>query len=529
MAGVLGCALGCSDGGKDGAPGGDGDDENGGEGNATSGGTSGAPMGGTSGASRGGASGSSGSSGEGGEGGDAGAAGSGGTTPDLVPLPPGSRELDGIVNLVDAAAAAELDAYLTASGTRPYWEGGLTVSLNLFLEHYVEQYDFVYVITDHPVATGAIGRFENVTQPASPGIGKDFDWEREGYKTNGTVRGVIGVQYRPQQYGPFGHEMVHYWANFLHPSFGFGIGLNENAGPHWGYAGMRGVLGGFEASTLRCETPTGAMPPGCTATGSGRTRYVVELFFSNDNGVATPCSPLELYLMGLLPLSEVPPSIPVLTEAEALYDTYDETTGTFIVEASGLDTVAVSDIAAQHGMVRELPEAERAFRAAFVVISAEPASDAVLAEVADWAKIHGNRLEDADILSFEALTGGRATLDTELGARRSVEDPAPEVRVPFGCDVYEQDCDDDKACFFAPHQGGICGLSRGALRDAACDESYDCAPGLDCVANQAGTAGACEPYCSPDDTAPDACSSQCPWYELVDENDVVVAGICQGP
>jgi hypothetical protein len=162
------------------------------------------------------------------------------------------------------------------------------------------------------------------------------------------------------------------------------------------------------------------MPPACDAEANGRTRYVMGIFNENANGVALPCDPFELYLMGLVPLSEAPAEIPVLTDATApVYDTIAETA---TVEATGVRTVLASDIVARHGLVRELPANERAFRAVFVVISAQPAADAVLGEIALWSKWHGNRATNPDVLSFEALTGGRATLDTRLGTRRALSD-----------------------------------------------------------------------------------------------------------
>ena len=528
---LVSVSLSCSDGAGDNA---DESEVGGSGGDAPSGGASGSSSSGSSngGSSTSGASGEGGASGESGSDGGGGASGRGGSagTPvDAVPLPPGSREYDGVVNLISADGAAELDAYLMG-GASPVYEGSLTASLNVFLEHYVEEYDFVYLITDHPLDTQIGGRFQLVTQPARPGIGLDYDLQREGYKTTGTVRGAVAIQYRTGTYGPFGHEMMHYWANFLDPSFGFGVGLVDDVGPHWGYVGVNGVLGGFEPATLRCESPMGAVPPVCDPASGGRTRYRVRSFGPNDNGVATPCSPFELYLMGLAPFSEVPAEIPMLTDAEILIDTYDEATDTVVVEATGVNTIRTADLVARHGMARELPMSERAFRAAFAVISAAPVPDDLLAEVALWAKIHGNRVADARILSWEALTGGRSTLDTRLGPRRSTADPEPSVRVPFNCDIFDQDCGDGKACYFTGRSvGGICALTRGGVRDTPCDDLGDCAAGLDCVENEAGTTMACEPFCRHDDLGPNGCSAMCDWFTLVDENDAVVGGICMAP
>ena len=316
-------------------------------------------------------------------------AGRDGGNGDFVPLPPGSRELDGIVNLVDEAAASELEAFLMASKGSRIRRAGSQLRSIYFSSTTSKSTTSSTFFTDHRVGTSTIGRFENVTQPAMPGTGIDFDGSAKATRRTAGRAPSSVCNFVAGRYAPLGHEMLHYWANYLDPAFGFGLGLDEDFGPHWGYAGVHGVLGGFDPATLRCETPAGAMPPACTPGANGRTRYVTGLYGENDNGVATPCGPLELYLMGLIPLSEDPADIPVLVEAGSLV--YDTLAGTATVEAAGVTNVRLADIVARHGTVRELAANERAFRAAFVVISATPAADSVLAEIAEYAKWHGNR------------------------------------------------------------------------------------------------------------------------------------------
>jgi hypothetical protein len=526
-----------TDGGEAGAGAAAGSGGRGGSGGATSGaagaGTAGASAQAGQGTADAGAAGDSG-----GAGGDdaAGAAGEmsghggeGGAPDSLLPLPDGSRERGEVVNLVDAAAAAELEGFLSSlEPSAPEFVETPLLGLNLFLEHYVEEYDFVYLVTDHPVESTVAGRFQAVNKQATPGTGADFDTELPGVRSNGKTRGVIGIQYRNDWYGPLGHEMTHYWANRFGNAYGFGLGLDENHASHWGYIGEKGVLGGFDASTLLCAAPASAVPPNCTAESNGRFRYVVEHFYPHDNGVMTPHSPLELYVMGLLPFAELPPSLLVLDQASALRETYDEATNTLLVEAAGIGTLATADIVTDYGSVPALPEAERALRAVFVVLSAAPASDELLDDVARWAAVHGNRVNASNILSWEELTGGLMTLDTTLGPRRALDEPAPPPRVQSSCDLWEQDCGAGRACFFgtASH---YCGLSRGGTRGEPCASGADCAPGFACVGSQTVVAAACQPYCSADDDDPDACSSLCPWYVLEDEDDEAVAGICQTP
>jgi hypothetical protein len=522
-AAALGLAIAC---GNDASGGGD-DGDGGSSGSAPTGGSAGRG-GASSGAA--GAAGSSGGSGDTGEAGASGAGGgdSGGTggTGKSVPLPDGSRERAGVVNLVDAEGAAALAAFLNLEAGDGIADG-LRKIVNLFLETYVEQYDFVFLVTESDLDTTASGRFISVTQTAVRGTGVDYDVESAGYKTTGRLRGIVGVNYN-DYFGPFGHEMLHARANFLDPALGFGVGLDQNFGVHWGYTGFRGILGGFDASTLRCETPANAVPPNCTAETSGRYRYRVASFGKSGNsGPNDLFSPLELYLLGLIPSSEVPSPITVLEEAADVSGSFDPVTGTVGIEAAGVRSVEMSAIIARHGEVPESTEDERALAAVFVVVSATPASDAALDHVGAWAAIFGNRL-DGDDHSFETLTGGRATLDTTLGPRRSVDDPSPAIRVPERCDIRLQDCDADKACFFF-ESGNACGFAGDGVRDEPCTVTTQCAPGFECSPSLDATRFACEPYCSLDAEAPDACVNTCNAWLLVDEAGVQVGGVCRAP
>jgi hypothetical protein len=448
--------------------------------------------------------------------------GSAGADVERVALPDGSRERAGVVNLVDAGAATELAGYMAQE---PH---GLQTSLNLFLKYYVEQYDFVYLISDHDLQTALAGLFISITEPGIVGIGLDYDYEATGYTTNGRIHGVAGINYRPNYFPPFGHEMVHYWANHLNSDFGFGVGLNENDGPHWGYATFAGVLGGLDGDTLRCETPAGAMPPNCTAETSGRFRYRVEPF--NPSGYSVHnLAPLELYLMGLLPASELPATFSVLEEGTILSGSSDSSTNTVGVEADGIKTFPASDIIAKHGQVIEQPGDKAALTAAFVVVSATPVSDAILDDIGSMVAVYGGQAADPNMQSIDAVTAGHVSVDTRLGPRRAVSDAPPAMRVPSQCDRLGQDCGGGRGCFFRDYVP-TCGLSRGAKRDAACAVDSDCAAGLACVASGTTSMSACEPFCTTTGSGSQSCDSQCAtYYTLLTQDNVVVGDVCQPP
>jgi hypothetical protein len=427
----LGFVVGCSDSG--GAAGGQSSADDGGAGTSGTSGNGGGATGGASGGSSG--AGAMAGAGEGGS-------PSGGSGGELVPLPPGSREVGGVVNLVDAAAAAELEAHLTVEDpvfvTR---RQDLVRSFNLFVDHYLEQYDFVFFYTDHVITnTFASGIFQTLNLRAEPGGGWEIEIALGGYKTDGRTKGVIAMNYAAGFYGPMAHEIMHYWGNELDARFGFGVGLDEDFGAHWGFSSVNGQLGGFDGTTLRCETPANGMPP-CTPLASGRTRYVVGDFAPFTNTYRNvPYSPLELYLMGLAPASEVPATFQVLTGAAITNPEVQGTGGNLVVEADGIDTVTFAEIQARHGQKPMLPQADRVMRAAFVVISATPASDEVMNDVARFAAVFGGRETVTEWASFGTIASERATLDTELGSRRNTATPPPPVRELFECDVLAQDC-----------------------------------------------------------------------------------------
>jgi len=360
-----------------------------------------------------------------------------------------------------------------------------------------------------------------------PGTGNDVRARQAGYKTNGRIKGVAGFKYVPSGFGPFGHELLHYWANRLDPSLGFGVGRDFNSRAHWGYADVHGQLGGFDPSSFHCETPAGASPPACQPTTGGRYRYVTPFFGPNANGVSIPYAPLELYLMGLAPRSEVP-ALHVLKDAPIA--SQDKVAQTLTLEANGIDTVTMDAIIARHGAVLELPANQRTWKLAMVVVSATPTPTAVLAEIGHAIAVFGNRTSDPDLPSFEALTGGRAKLDTRLGPRRMPSDPRPVAAPLPGCDVLAQDCGITGSTCVLSGQNGICALAgHGQSGDPCTAAGFDCAKGLACTYTEDGSSTYCSPYCDPSDTAsPVYCNNICVDYIVLGTPEgKILAGRCR--
>jgi hypothetical protein len=482
---------------------------------------------GTGGKSAAGGSSAAGAS-EAGEGGAAGAAGA--TEMNLVPLPAGSREVNGIVNLVSADAAASLDTFLLDQSLTLETERHDTRDLvNLFLTYYEERYDFVFFFTDHNVPNVAeAGVTEVVTNQPVPGGSDQIKIALDGYRTTGRLKSAIGIPYVPNFLPPLGHEVLHYWANYLDTSFGFGIGLNQNWGPHWGCTSVNGQLGGFDGSTLHCQSPADAMLSACDASSTGRYRYTAAAFAPNANEFkATPYSPLELYLMGLAPATEVPESFLMLRDA-SFPNGDDVSQPTVVVEASGVDTLPFSAITARHGTAPLLPADQRAFSAAFVVISAMPAADSVLTEVATLAAgFSGQQKVDDRWPSFADLTGGRATMSTTLGPRRSAAHPVPDPRPALTCDLLAQDCPDGLTCYALPTT--VCAVPGPAAIGDTCSSVLACAPGGLCVAPDSSSPLSCRKLCDwKNNGAANACQTLCPstFVTFADDANNVFAAFC---
>ena len=167
-------------------------------------------------------------------------------------------------------------------------------------QRFDDDYDFIILLLNEPSIPENLsyyGRLIGVSNSIE-GIGlSSYDFSSE-YGSSGKLKALIqmtGLEYL--KYGPALHELAHQWANFALPTHSVSsTGTNLSSflfGSHWGFTGgnTKGQLGGFEQSSL---------------VDNGQNSYSVGEFgtFANGgNGV--PYNDLELYLMGMLPISEV--------------------------------------------------------------------------------------------------------------------------------------------------------------------------------------------------------------------------------
>jgi len=447
-------------------------------------------------------------------GGTSGAAG--GTSSD--PLPDGSREVEHVVNLVNAEAVAEVEGLLRGEP-----QAGLPAGAHEFYDYYLDEYDFLILIVDHTVDSAvAAAAFEPVYRPARASTGDNRPTDRRLTHGSERLMGVIGGQYSGSS-PPLEHELSHFWAAHLDAMFGFGKDSEQSYESHWGMTSVHGQLGGFDETSMQCVVPVGAVPPNCTAESNGNFQYSFDPFYPYVNRTVD-YAPLELYLMGLIPASDVPERFLLLEDSAFSQAALDSATNRLTLEASGTSDIVFSDILDFHGVRPLATEAEKHLTAAFIVVSAAPASDEVMATVAGWQETFGNYAPEIGVFhSFESRTGGRATLATRLGRRRTAADPEPNPPMPSACSLTEQDCPDGLACYGSMmHE---CSVPGTLPEGATCVQNVDCIPGYACP----NSLKACAPYCDPfDATAEKACAA-CPngYTQLVDDSDALVGGYCK--
>ena len=158
------------------------------------------------------------------------------------------------------------------------------------------------------------------------------------------------------------------------------------------------------------------------------------------NTTTEPYSPLELYVMGLIPAEEVPP-IHILTNPDL--------SNTLEITADSVRTVTIEEIMAAEGGPR-LPsyqDSQKDFTMAFIVAQDHPFDDASYAFFSlisyQLTSKEGISEDQQSLAPFYWATGGRATIETRLPLDLDfpllpeMSEPAVEVDEPAPADVVD--------------------------------------------------------------------------------------------
>ena len=314
-----------------------------------------------------------------------------------------------VYNVVSPAAFTTISNFVSGSAA------DLTTITSDFYKAFADDYDFIYLFAE---VSGQADISVLVRWDGTSGVGIGAAMDDTSYGSPARLKQVITfgtlVNGTPYESGPTLHETLHHWSMYLDSSFGF-----DTATGHWGRASANGLHGGFDSSTVVCrdngQKPTGS-PPACPLNSSQRMNIRLAPFSPCCVADIKPYSPIELYLMGLVPSSQV---MPLWVMDSPVYDgpVTNDGGGNIIAmdyDVASFHVVTVDQIIAKEGMRPAATQTD--FRAAFVLVTQTAATTAQLERIARWARRFSGEENDptTGVLSFQTATGGRATMTTRL-------------------------------------------------------------------------------------------------------------------
>lgn len=210
-----------------------------------------------------------------------------------------------------------------------------------------DDYDFyIFVLNQRGLPEGApaSGYMQHVHQHLQvEGIGP-FAAGQSGFDNVPRLKGLVYLgQFDDLVNGPSLHEIAHTWGNFV----------IQTGDVHWNETDVDGQLGGGARGGIH-EVSPGIYEVPLKVLGLGEPRKYADI---------------ELYLMGLVPSSEVGPIVQLLDP------TTDDSLPASTYRASGTKTITIDDIIAEHGVRKPaVAEAQREFRAAFIAVTVDALS-----------------------------------------------------------------------------------------------------------------------------------------------------------
>ena len=291
-------------------------------------------------------------------------------------------------------------------------DGGIRLPLiNDVYNKFPDKYDFIFFVLNEPSIPSSLfyyGKLIGVSNDVQ-GIGKIIYDYTSDYGSSGKLKAVMqltGLEYL--KYGPALHELAHQWANFALPTHSVDApGSNITSyvyGNHWGFTGgsTKGQLGGFKQSSL---------------IENGSNSYTVDEFgpFANGgNGI--PYNELELYLMGMIPISSVS-NFDMFTDITSLTVNVGiaPISSTFDFTASTRTTYTPQSLEDLLGdRVPPIGSSQKDFKLLVVVITDAPLSDDEWNKVdatAEWFSKKGD--DGTSLYNFWEATNGVGSITIE--------------------------------------------------------------------------------------------------------------------
>lgn len=269
-----------------------------------------------------------------------------------------------------------------------------------------DAFDFILFLYNTSGDEFSYGGFSYPVNIDIKGIGCENINTSTSYGSSGKLKGINHLTLRTSIFsaGPFLHELAHYWgAVFIGQEHATVHGSYETP-IHWGTSDINGILGGFDYSTL--ERNVDGNPNKYRASCDRAKEWGYDGFSQElSSGYFAP---LELYLMGLLPSSDVP-DMHIFKDVKIENETWGD--GTFY--ANSEITYTIEDFITRYGVrVPDYQSSQKDFRALVVVVTDKPVSRDY------WSLIQSDILKqekqgevnDKYQSNFWEATGGRATL-----------------------------------------------------------------------------------------------------------------------
>ncbi len=295
-----------------------------------------------------------------------------------------------------------------------------------------DDFDFIFFISNEqsrPTTIPYYGKFAGIANNTL-GIGRSIYSSSSNYGSSGKLQGIMHIPYRSGlMYGPTLHEFMHNWGNYALQTgiYDPASGPDNNFDGHWGFTGgsSPGQLGGFDQSTLK------------TNINGDPNRYSVKQFGVNVNGGnSQPYSKLELYLMGMIPASEVPTFdlFRDITSVTPVGETFEFVAGT-------RETYNGSSLVAKLGArTPDYLSSQKDFKVLFVLISNTPLNETEWMDISDQVTwFAGNTNDDKSIYNFYEATEGKGTINIsnlasslKLNTSGNITLNSPPSSVKFG-------------------------------------------------------------------------------------------------
>ncbi len=256
-----------------------------------------------------------------------------------------------------------------------------------FFAYYPDQYDFIAIFTTYPSPSGA--DYGYVVNNTIQGIGNVAGDQSKMYGSKGTLKGVSLIHDIPldKRFSDLGHELSHYWIMYVQNTPDFSINRDGSHWSNWLDTATR--EGGF-----LYYDPNG----GNAHTDNGDGTFSVDST-PLPPGPFTKFSSISLYLMGLLPSSEVRP----LVLWETLATPGSDVGSPPMVGVKKI--VTVDDIIKIAGpRIPAYPNTQRNFKIAYILLpkNGETATESQIESI-QW--IAANFPQE-----WNRLTGGRSSI-----------------------------------------------------------------------------------------------------------------------